>query len=92
MADREETDAVVVAIVLVVVVIGAVVVVVLVAVALPYRSNSSIEDQLVVLAAVSTTITYCAVWVGKLTISGLAAPAQVATVAQEVLLAETSTS
>ena len=53
--------------------------------------NSSIDHHHLVLEAVRTTSTYCAVWAGKLTVSYVPVPAQVATVVQALPLPDTST-
>ena len=53
-----------------------------------YRLNSSIDHQLAA-APVRATLTYCAVWAGKLTISAVPVPVQLATVAQELASSET---
>ncbi len=49
------------------------------------------DHQLVVPPAVSTTRMYCAVWSGKLTISGEAVPVPVATEVNVLPSLETST-
>jgi len=72
------------------VVVGATVVLVVNA-ALVYRLNSSIDHHQLESDAVSTTATYWASWLGKLTISGVPVPVQLATKAQAVPL-YTSTS